>query len=119
MNNYYEVTITKTSKQITGVSRDNQEYNIWDRVVKKLSTLEAVIEYLQGGNEYGVDYREWSRSKMYRDNINSSLGEGEHVGYVYASKGYEYDRSTGKLFFYHKDWVEVDRIGALPEIVTI
>jgi len=111
---YYEVIINKTSKQVTGVPRAEQGYQSWDRSVEKCSTLEEVKECLQGGNGYNVDYREWSKSKMYRDEVdNGSI----HTGYVYASKGHEYDRNAGKLFYYYRDWVEVREISAETVVI--
>lgn len=108
MTKYYEVLITKTSKQITGVKKIDQAYQTWDKYIEKCKTLEDVQDCLEGDNKYNVDYSKWTKSKIYRDEDKIP----KHVGYCYASRGHEYDRKIGKYFLYYRDWVVIREIKA-------
>ncbi len=93
---YYQISITRTSKNMGSKEPLGEGWSTFDREEKKFTTIQEVKTFLR------EQYRKCKREKIYRDDSES----GHHVGYCYHFKNSDMSHLPGASW-YQQDWVEV------------
>jgi len=95
---YFQVSITRTSKNAGSKEPRGKGWSTFDREEKKFTTLDEVKAFLK--EEYGKCKRE----KIYRDDSEA----GHHVGYCYHFRNKDWSHNSPE--WYQQDWVEVNEM---------
>ena len=102
---YFELNIKKTSKPY-GHTTPQNDWNMFDKVVKEFETLEEVKKYLSDEYFYAK-----TTYPIYKDGEN---GEAVQVGKIYAFKA-----GWGDDKWYEQHWIEVKEVTRKDKIVIV